>query len=263
MELKNIQQLIELKKLKWSNPYTQRDFEVNSIDEFKYLLENYLNKFAFGVTYNTFKYTIFKEDDYIYIRNNDTYKFKNGYTGNITEQYTLKENSIDNIIDFIISSPDKNDKRRTRIKFIYIDVDDITDEIKQLLDKGLMKYFYGKNSCEPEFIYLAENEPVIKNTLTAEYCISDFASKLSDIFDCTDMTVRNIWSDEISLYHGRIEDLISDNLYGYIPESKQKEIFNTENPSNKLRTIFNEIGREQLRIQIKDLLKEIDRAEFI
>lgn len=77
------------------------------------------------------------------------------------------------------------------------------------------------------------------------------------------MTVRNIWNDEISFYHGRIEDLISDNLYGYIPESKQKEIFNTENPSNKLRTIFNEIGREQLRIQIKDLLKEINRAEFI
>lgn len=36
----------------------------------------------------------------------------------------------------------------------------------------------GKNSCEPEFIYLAENEHIIKNTLTAEYCILDFASKI-------------------------------------------------------------------------------------
>ncbi|NFH40758.1 hypothetical protein [Clostridium sporogenes] len=263
MEINNIEQLIELKKLKWTNSYTQRDFEVTNIEEFKYLLENYLNKFAFGVTYNTFEYTIYKKDDYIYIRNNDTYKFKNKYEGVITEEYNLKDDNIKNIIDFIISSQDKNDNRRTRIKFIYIDVDDITNEIEQLLDKGLIKYFYGKDDCQLEFIYLAENENIIKDTLTSEYFIKDIIEQMSMIFEGMYMTVKNVWRDEVYVPDYRIIDLIEDNLYGYIPEDDQKKIFNAEIPNNKLKTIFNEIGKNQLRMQIEELLTDVDNTEFI
>ncbi|GAA0082891.1 hypothetical protein [Clostridium sp. CTA-6] len=261
MEINNIQQLIELKKLKWNNPYTQRDFEINNIEEFKYLLTDYTNNFAFGVTYNTFEYTVLKKDDYIYIRNNDVYKFKYGYEGNITEEYNLKDTNINNIIDFIITSQNINNKRRTRIKFIYI-YDDITDEIEQLLDKGLIKYVHGKNSCEPDFIYLVENENIIKDTLTSKYTILNIIEYLSGIFDGTHMTIKNVWGNEVYISFGRIIDLIEGNLYSYIPEDKQKDIFNTKVPVNKLETIINEIGREQFRIQIEDLLMDIDKVEF-
>lgn len=149
------------------------------------------------------------------------------------------------------------------IKFIYIDVDDITDEIEQLINKGLIKYVYGEEACEPEFIFLAKNEDIIKNTLTSDYRILNIVDKLSEMFDGADMTVRNLWRNELSIYHGTVESLISDDLYGYISEDKQKEIFYAKNLSEKITEIFNKIGREQLKMQIKELLKEVDNAEFI
>ncbi|MBN3352029.1 hypothetical protein CF086_17175 [Clostridium botulinum] len=149
------------------------------------------------------------------------------------------------------------------IKFIYIDSDDITNEIEELLDKGLIKYFYGKDNCEPEFIFLAENEDIIKDTLIQNFFIKDIIEQLFIIFENMYITVEKIWENKAYVSSDKIINLIDNDLYKYISEHKQKEIFNSENPFNKLETIFNEIGREQLKIEIKELLTEVDNAEFI
>ncbi|HDK7194977.1 TPA: hypothetical protein PTV74_003285 [Clostridium botulinum] len=149
------------------------------------------------------------------------------------------------------------------IKFIYVDSDDAPNEIEELLDKGLIKYFYGKDIGEPEFVFLAKNENIIKDTLTSEYRILNIIEEISIIFENMYITVEKIWENKAYISSDKIIDLIDDDLYGYISEHKQKEIFNSENPFNKLKTIFNKIGREQLKIEIKELLTEVDNAEFI
>ena len=264
METSNIKNFRYLQKQGWKNPYIQRDFEVDCIEEFKYLLKNYLDKFAFKVTYNTFEYTVYKEDKYVYIRNDDTYNFEKECINIITAEYHLKDDNIDNVIEFIKTSQVKGGKRRVRVKFIHIEEDD-HNKIEDLLNKGLIKYFYGKDTNELNFIYLAENENIIANTLSSEseYYISDVVDTLSSMFDGSAMTIKNLWDDEIYICNSRILDLINDNLYDYIPENKQEEIFNAEIPSDKLKDIFNEIGRNQIKAQIEELLMDVNKAEFM
>ncbi|MBN3376337.1 hypothetical protein CF087_21105 [Clostridium botulinum] len=152
---------------------------------------------------------------------------------------------------------------KAEIKFIYIYADDITDEIEQLLNKGLIKYFYGEDDCEPQFIFLVENEKIIKNTLTSEYRISNIMEEISNILECTEMTAQNAYGDEISLCYETIEELINNDLYKYISTTKQKKIFNAKTPSKALEKILNELGRKQLKIQIEELLIDVDNTEFI
>jgi len=151
----------------------------------------------------------------------------------------------------------------TEIKFIDIYVDDIINEIKQLLNKGLIKYFNGEDDCEPHFIFLVENEKIIKDTLTSKYCIANIMEEISNIFECTKMTVYNAYGDEISLCYETIEELINNDLYKYVPIAKQKKIFKAKNPFKALEKILNEIGKNQLRMQIEELLIDVDNTEFI
>lgn len=148
------------------------------------------------------------------------------------------------------------------IKFIYIDVGCETKEIKQLLDEGLIKYFYGKDYGETHFIYLSENEGIIKANIKADYNIFNIMEHLSIIFENMYMTVKKGWYQEEFIKFDKVLSLIEDDLDNYISENKQKKIFNADNPSEELTKIINEIGREQLKIQIKELLKEVDSAEF-
>lgn len=140
-----------------------------------------------------------------------------------------------------------------KIKFIYIN-DDITDEIKQLLDKGLIKYFYGINSCEPEFIFLAENEDVIKNNLTSDCYPSNIVNQLITMFDSANMNIKNLWGDEINISSGDILELIENNFDSYLSEKVQESIYNAETPADEIKNIIKKIRREQFIMQIKDLV---------
>lgn len=148
----------------------------------------------------------------------------------------------------------------SKIKFIYIDEEEETKEIKQLLDKGLIKYFYGKDSTEPDFIYLTENEDIIKSSITSKYHISNLIEQMMNMFNELNITAKNLWGNEFSLSYKSIINLIKDDLYGYISESTQKLIFNAEMPADKLTNIVKEISKEQLKRQIEDLLIEAKNA---
>lgn len=156
----------------------------------------------------------------------------------------------------------------SKIKFMYIEADNETKEIKELLNKGLIKYIDDNNY--PEFIYLSDSEEQVINKLKEDKTINiakdvniyDLVEKLSCMFDGEDMVVKNVFGNEISLYHGVIEDLISDEEEVYFPKAKQMEIFNSETPSKQLRKYFNELGKDQLGIQIESLLHELSNAKF-
>uniref|UniRef100_UPI000A611D24 aquaporin n=1 Tax=Clostridium botulinum TaxID=1491 RepID=UPI000A611D24 len=120
---------------------------------------------------------------------------------------------------------------------------------------GVLVYF--------QFIFLVENEKIIKNTLTSEYRISNIMEEISNILECTEMTAQNAYGDEISLCYETIEELINNDLYKYISTTKQKKIFNAKTPSKALEKILNELGRKQLKIQIEELLIDVDNTEFI
>ncbi|NCI19775.1 hypothetical protein EJM73_09065 [Clostridium botulinum] len=143
-----------------------------------------------------------------------------------------------------------------KIKFIYIDVEEETKEIKQLLDKGLIKYFYGKDSTEPDFIYLTKNEEIIKSSITSGYRISDILRQSIIMFDGSNINIKNLWGDEINLDYKSILDLMKENLNSYLPEDTQELIYQAEIPADKLTNIINQNGKEQLQMQIEDLLKE-------
>ncbi|HID0768132.1 TPA: hypothetical protein ACXDAZ_002662 [Clostridium botulinum] len=149
------------------------------------------------------------------------------------------------------------------IKFIYIDEESEIKEIKQLLDKGLIKYLYGRDYGELHFIYLSKNESVIKDTIKTDYNITNFIEGLSIMFESMHMTVKSNWYQEVYMSFDQILNLIEDDLDNYIPDNKQKEIFNADDPSEILTKIINEIGRNQLKMKIEKLLMDVDKTEFV
>lgn len=109
LKVDSIKQLVELYKLNWNNPYTERNFKVFSKKQFEYIIRNYKNNFAFGVSFGKSNYTIMKIIDYpiklentsidedgFYIR-----KDKNKDDPPVTTLYDLKSDNIEDIIQFI------------------------------------------------------------------------------------------------------------------------------------------------------------------
>ncbi|EQB4341649.1 hypothetical protein ACYJ2U_001838 [Clostridium botulinum] len=148
-----------------------------------------------------------------------------------------------------------------KIKFIYIDVEKETKEIKQLLDKGLIKYFYGKDSNKPDFIYLTKNEDIIKNNITSDYYISDIINKLITMLDGSNVRVKNLLEDEINISSRDILQLIENDFNCYLSEDIQKyifdgEMFDEETPSDKIINMMKKARKKQFLIHIKDLLME-------
>lgn len=105
LEIKSIEQLIELKELNFNNPYTQRKFKLNDIEQVKFLIENYKINFAFGIFYLGRSYSLYKEVDNIYIRDDNKYEFEFPHCPPpVTTDYCLKSNSVDEIVKFIEKS---------------------------------------------------------------------------------------------------------------------------------------------------------------
>ena len=102
LAIKGLDELIELKELNFNNPYTQRKFELYNIEQVRFLIENYRVDFAFGISYLDTKFSLYKEIDSIYIRDNSKYKFEFPHCPPlVTIKYCLKSSSIDEIVKFI------------------------------------------------------------------------------------------------------------------------------------------------------------------
>ncbi|APH20831.1 hypothetical protein [Clostridium botulinum] len=148
-----------------------------------------------------------------------------------------------------------------KIKFIYVDVEEETKEIKQLLDKGLIKYFYGKDSNEPDFIYLTKNEDIIKNSITSDYRISDIINQLITMLDGSNIRIKNLLEDKINISPRDILQLIENDFNCYLSEDIQKYIFDgkmfdEETPSDKIINMIKKARKKQFLMQIEDFLIE-------
>ncbi|NFH40759.1 hypothetical protein [Clostridium sporogenes] len=144
-----------------------------------------------------------------------------------------------------------------KIKFIFIDVEEETTEIKQLLDNGLIKYFYGKDSTEPNFIYLTKNEDIVKSSITSEYYnISDIINQFITMFNGSNVKIKNLWKDEINISSRNILELIENNFDSYLSVKVQESIYNAEIPADEIANIIKKIRKEQFIMQIKDLVME-------
>jgi len=60
----------------------------------------------------------------------------------------------------------------------------------------------------------------------------------------------------------RILTMIEDEESEWFSDDIKLEIYNSEQPNNKVFEYLNDFGREQARMQIQDLLDNIDEQEF-
>ncbi|MGG1650493.1 hypothetical protein ABHN03_16785 [Paenibacillus sp. NRS-1775] len=104
--VRDMNHLIEIKESNFHpTGIVQRKFKLETIDEVSYLLRAYIDDFAFGILYNNVQFSLYKENDTFYIRNNNGQIYKNRFDKPpITSLYDLKTNELEEIITFMESA---------------------------------------------------------------------------------------------------------------------------------------------------------------
>ncbi|PYY28294.1 hypothetical protein [Paenibacillus illinoisensis] len=103
--VRNMDHLVELKEFNFHPTGSiQRKFKLETIEEVSYLLKTYIENFAFGILYKNVQFSLYKESDAFYIRNNNAQIFKNKFDQPpITSVYDLKTDDFGTAISFIES----------------------------------------------------------------------------------------------------------------------------------------------------------------
>lgn len=141
-----------------------------------------------------------------------------------------------------------------------------TKEVNECLEKGLIKYWYGDKDLEPYFLALESNISAIKEILKNDYDkfrIDELPKWITMEHDGYDeIKIKNIFGDKFTINLYRISELMQDEPESYLPENKQILIYEAKTPSKKFKNVLDELGREQARIQIQELLKSINKQKF-
>jgi predicted DNA-binding protein YlxM (UPF0122 family) len=152
-------------------------------------------------------------------------------------------------------------------KWLGDELGDNTKEIDLCLEKGLIKYTYGTDNLQPNFIVLESNIPAVKEILGDDYyrmkeeTISQWL--YNDFYGCyEDLVIENAFGDKIEITIDTICDLISDEEEVYFPNEEKLKIYNADVPADEVKNMLDEIGREQAKAQIKDLLNSIMEQGF-
>jgi hypothetical protein len=140
-----------------------------------------------------------------------------------------------------------------------------TKEVDECIEKGLLKYLYDESN--PTFIILERNIDAVKEILNGDYDKFTERNILEwiefEYVGCYDeLEIENAYGNKIAVNIDTIFGLISDEEETYLSEDKKLAIYNAEDPADELKTIIDEIGREQAKIQIQDLLNSIVYQEF-
>lgn len=140
-----------------------------------------------------------------------------------------------------------------------------TDEIDECIDKGLLKYTDGE--YRPHFIALEKNLVEIKEIIGEDYNRLEEKTFMEWIeFDFCgsygDLEIENIFKDKIIISMNNIYDLILDDEGIYFSDEDKLRIYNAESPNDEIKFELDKIGREQARIQIKNLLDSITDQQF-
>lgn len=145
------------------------------------------------------------------------------------------------------------------------DLDGTTKEIDECLEKGLLKY--TDDESRPQFIMIESNESAVKEILKGDYNKlqeKDFIEWLEFDFGggYDDLKIENIYGDKVRVSIDMIIDLIKDEDVEWISNDKKLEVYNAECPFREMFDILNELGREQAKFQIQDLLNNIMNQTF-
>ena len=95
-------QLNDLVQVNFNNPYIQRKFAVTNKKLIRNLILKYRDDFAFGIKYWETPFSLIKEREVFYIRNNKKYQHLFD-TPPVCIEYDLKTNSVDDIVNFIVA----------------------------------------------------------------------------------------------------------------------------------------------------------------
>lgn len=139
-----------------------------------------------------------------------------------------------------------------------------TEEIKECLDKGLIKRIYDG---EAKFVVLESNINKVKEILSEDYNeLSEYTvvEWINEYFygNYDNLEIKNLYGDTIYISMDTVCDLISDEEEEYFPDAKKLEVYNAECPYDKMEEILNEIGRRQAKMQIQDLLNSVTNQKF-
>lgn len=98
----NYDELNKLRQLKFNDPYTIRNFKVNTKDIFVRLVENYIDNFAFSIMFKNDKFSIIKENGVIYLRNCSKRSFEFPHCPPpVSNDYDVKANNIDEVTEYL------------------------------------------------------------------------------------------------------------------------------------------------------------------
>jgi predicted DNA-binding protein YlxM (UPF0122 family) len=145
------------------------------------------------------------------------------------------------------------------------EVGDNTKEIRECLEKGLIKWF--DDDSQAKFIVLDSNITKVKEILKKDYDKLEEYSIIKYIHDyfcgsIQGLEIESIYGDKIYISINTIYDLIKDDEEIYLSDDKKIRIYNSNCPYDELYNILNELGREQAKIQIQDLLNSISNQKF-
>lgn len=104
--INDMNHLIEIRETRYHPTGSiQRKFKVGTIEEVTYLIETYIDNFAFGIQFNNVQFSLYKDGSIYYIRNNNAQIFKNKFDKpSITSVYDLKTDAFEEIVEFIKST---------------------------------------------------------------------------------------------------------------------------------------------------------------
>ncbi len=101
-KIHSIQQINELESKKFNNPHIWRNFEITNREQLEYLVKKYKNMFAFGILYNNKEYSLFKDNNIIFVRDDSKYGFDSSFLQPpVTTLYCLKTDVEQEVFDFI------------------------------------------------------------------------------------------------------------------------------------------------------------------
>ncbi|MGM1044827.1 MAG: hypothetical protein ACQEXX_01635 [Bacillota bacterium] len=102
----DMKHLVEIKESRYHPTGSiQRKFKLSTLDEVAYLIETYIDNFAFGILFNNIQFSLYKDGSAYYIRNNNAQIFKNKFDKpSITSAYDLKADVFEEIVEFIKSA---------------------------------------------------------------------------------------------------------------------------------------------------------------
>jgi len=140
-----------------------------------------------------------------------------------------------------------------------------TKEIDACIEKGLLKY--TDDESRPQFIALESNLSAVKEILSKDYSNLEEKTFIEwlDFDFCgsyDELKIENMYSDKIYVRMSNLYDLISNEEENYFSNEDKLRIYNAECPNDELKFMLDKIGREQARIQIKNLLDSIVDQQF-